>query len=492
MHSASRTTTGSDTDVASLITSFETALRSDDRRSLVENGRQLIARRPTLDHRWGQLGTIMAVNGEVTLARQAFEILLASCPGDPAAILAQVDMLAHIGAWIEVMELLRSWPANLSKPASYAYSRGTAALCLGDEDGARRFLEEAVRRYPHVGTPWLGLNLVANYSRDSVLGDFVIGSQALMDRAPAIARGAYYYALGKVHADRSEHAKAFHAYSEGARLTRALVSYRRELDRNSAEQAVSGFTTENIAKLAAAQTEATDKGIFVLGLPRSGTTLVEQILTSHSAVSDGGEIYRLILLAKDAGGSSMDAVTNFMGRFGAPEAANLWRHWLDERFPNSGRVVVKTLTNSRHLGLAASLLPQAPLIWLTRDPLDCAWSCFRTRFGSDATWSYDLEEMAYHFRLERELLSRWTDILGDKVLIVPLEGLISQPETWIRKLLAHCGLPEEPQVFEPQKNVRVVSTTSAMQVRQAINRNGIGIAEPYRKMLAPFETAFSA
>jgi hypothetical protein len=228
----------------------------------------------------------------------------------------------------------------------------------------------------------------------------------------------------------------------------------------------------------------------VLGLPRSGTTLVEQILTSHSEVSDGGETFGLALLAKEIGGRSFDAVQRYVEEHGAASAARLWQHWLSERFPAPGRVIAKSLVNRRFVGLAATLLPEAPLIWLQRDPLDCAWSCFRTRFAGEAPWSYDLEEIAFHFRVEADLLARWREMLGDRVLVVPFESLVSEPEPWIRRILAHCGLAEEPGVFAPHENERAVTTTSALQVRQPINRKGIGVAGPYRAFLAPFIDAY--
>jgi hypothetical protein len=153
-------------------------------------------------------------------------------------------------------------------------------------------------------------------------------------------------------------------------------------------------------------------------------------------------------------------------------------------------VVDKTFTTPRMLGVAAALLPEAPLIWLTRDPLDCAWSCFRTYFASGTPWSYDLEDLAFHFRLEDELLSRWRDILGDRLLVVRYEALAVDPEPEIRRILAHCGLPEEPQAFAPHENPRAVTTASVMQVRQPINRKGIGVAMPYREFLQPFLDAY--
>ena len=311
-----------------------------------------------------------------------------------------------------------------------------------------------------------------------------------MDEPAAADRGAYFYALGKARADRGEHALAFAAYAKGARLTRHQNSYSRERDSFTAKDSVEGYDAGRIAALAKQQSEPTGRGIFVMGLPRSGTTLVEQILTSHSAVSDGAEIYKLGLLIQDIGGLSYPALSKYVEQGKAPAAARQWQHWLDERFPAPGRVVDKTLNTSRLLGIAATLLPEAPLIWIVRDPLDCAWSCFRSRFAGEAGWSYDLEDIAFHFRLEDELLAQWQGLLGERLLVVPYEALVADSETWIRDILAHCGLPEEPGPYAPHENSRAVTTASAMQVRHPINPAGIGSAQPYREFLEPFLKAY--
>ena len=226
------------------------------------------------------------------------------------------------------------------------------------------------------------------------------------------------------------------------------------------------------------------------GLPRSGTTLVDQILTSHSAVSGGGEVNLLRFLTHETGGASYPSVSAYAQRSGASSAAKLWNHLIEERFPGAARIVEKTLDTSRNLGLVASLLPDAPLVWLKRDPLDCAWSCFRSSFMQGIRWSNDLRDIAFHFRLEDHLLGQWQDILGDRLMLVPYEQLVSEPERWIRRILAHCGLPEEQAVFAPQENRRAVTTSSTLQVRRPIGRQAIGSAEPYRTLLAPFIEAY--
>jgi hypothetical protein len=272
---------------------------------------------------------------------------------------------------------------------------------------------------------------------------------------------------------------------------KSLASYSREHDEATAAEAVNGYDAARIAALASRQSEPTGRTIFVTGLPRSGTTLVEQILTAHSAVADGAEINRLGLFARDMRGMSYDALERYVDERGAPAAARLWQHWLDERFPGPGRIVDKTVNTTRMHGIAAALLPDAPLVWMTRDPLDRAWSCFRTSFLDAAMpWSYDLADIAFHFRLEDRLLEQWRRILGERLLVVPYEGLVTDPAAWIRRVLAHCGLADEPGVYAPHENRRAVTTASLMQVRRPINRASIGAAEPYREFLAPFITAY--
>src|SRR5690606_9952552 len=135
-----------------------------------------------------------------------------------------------------------------------------------------------------------------------------------------------------------------------------------------------------IADLGRQQDEPTHRAIFVTGLPRSGTTLIEQALTCHGKVSDGGEVNLLFQLVREIGGQSAFEIGAYVGDAGAGGLARLWHRLLDERFPGSCRVVDKSLNTPRFLGLAASVLPDAPLVWVTRDPLDQAWSCFRTYF----------------------------------------------------------------------------------------------------------------
>jgi len=441
---------------------------------------------------WQQMAYVAAGNGELTLAREAIDLLVEASGGGPEALYTKGGLLALLGDWRAADALVRTLPEDVPDPASNAYSRGMAALNLGKADEARRHLEQATLLLPQSGVAWLALSMSADLSREPVLADRLIAAARGMEGAASSQQVPYCYALGKAHAERGEHALAFDAFSRGARQMKSLLAYDRNGDRADAAKAVDGYSQERIAAIAAEQREPTGRTIFVAGLPRSGTTLVEQILTSHSAVSDGAETSRLFLLAGEVGGQSYPLLARYVAAEGVTSAARLWHHWLDELFPASSRIVDKTVTTSRFLGLAAALLPEAPLIWITRDPLDRAWSCFRTNFsGSAMPWSYDQADIAFHFRLEDQLLAQWREILGARLLTVPYESLVADPHAWIRRILAHCGLAEEPQAFAPHENRRPVPTASMMQVRRPINRDAIGSAEPYRQFLTPFIEAYS-
>ena len=474
-----------------LVAQLQPALERRDRAAQVDLVGRLVEMRAPMGSQWQQLAHIAANQGELTLARAAIELFVEASRDRPAAEYQKALLLTEMGFLHEAEAVLRALPEDVPSPQAGAFTRGTTLLMLGRIDEGRDYLERVALSQPRSGSTWLALAQSVDLASETALGDRIIAAERGMEPALPTERAAHCYALGKVHAARSEHALAFAAFARGAQLLRSVVAYDRAKDRDEAAEAVHGYDAAAIDALADRQSEATARSIFVTGLPRSGTTLVEQILTSHSSVSDGAEIARLDLLATEIGGRSLAALSHHVEANGVTQAARLWHHWLEERFPAPGRVVDKTVNTGRFLGLVAALLPEAPLIWVTRDPFDRAWSCFGTYFvWGNMPWSYDLEDIAYHFRLEDRLLAQWQPILGDRLLTVPLEALVADPDGWIRRILAHCGLTEEPQAFEPHRNRRPVATASMMQVRRPINRDGIGSAEPYRPLMRPFLEAY--
>jgi hypothetical protein len=474
-----------------LLHQLQPALATRDRARLAEIIGQLVALRAPVGEQWEQLAYLAASIGEFGLARKSADLLGAALGAGAASRYRKSALLFELGYLDEADALLASVPDGQLDPVALAYSRGMVAINLGRPEEARGHLEQVTRARPQLGSAWQLLSQTADLSGEPALSERIVAAERGMQSAPPAERAPYYYALGKVHADRGDHGGAFAAFARGAQTMKSVAPFDAAHDRAEAAEAVRGYSAERIAAVARTQAEPTDRTIFVIGLPRSGTSLMQQILTGHSEVCDGGELGFLSLLGGDVGGPSWPALDRFARGGGVAGAAGLWRHWLDGRFGPTGRIVNKAVDTSRFLGLAAALLPQAPLVWIERDPLDRAWSCFRTQFfGTSQAWTYDLADIAAHFRLEDQLLAQWRTLLGERLLVLSFEELVSEPAATIRKLLAHCGLADEPGPYAPHENRRSVKTASMAQVRRPINRDGIGTAAAYRAQMEPFVAAY--
>lgn len=473
-----------------LLEDLKRALAARDRASTNAAVTQLLDQRATLGPQWRSISELMRVSGEITLAHRAMDQFVAAAGNTPQARYSKAVLLTQTGRLREAHDYVEQLPVDVPDLAGHAYVLGNTAMTMGRVDEARGHLETAVKHRPGWGPAWLTMATAVNLAKDPIGERLLADAKAAERQGPGdLAR--YFYAVGKLHVDRREPDAAFAAFARGAKLLRGETPYSRKGNAANAQSAMTGFGDGLIERMNNRRARDTSRPIFVTGLPRSGTTLVEHILASHSAVQDGGELNIVQHVAVQVGGVSGDALEKFIAGGGSPDAmAALYLHLMAERFGPDRRVVDKTIDVSRCLGLIAAALPEAPLIWMRRDPLDSAWSCFRTFFIHGVGWSYDLNDIAHHFRLEDALLAFWQQRLGDRLLVVPYGELVESPEMWTRKLLSHCGLSEEAAVHTPHATERVVATASAMQVRRPINRDGLNVAGPYRQHLQPFVDAY--
>ena len=474
-----------------IVEELKKAMATKDRAAINFAIKQLLDMHAPLGEHWRSFAELMRINGELTLAHSAMDAFVASTGHSAEAKYAKVVLHTQCGQMQQAFDLLSTLPANIPDPAGHQYVLGNIAMSLGLFDAAKSYLNQAVTLKPGWGPSWLTLASIENFTDDTLCQRLIADKAAAKKHAPAeVAR--FYYALGKMYIDKGKADKAFASYSDGAKLLRKEVPYSKKGNETNAKNAMTGFDSGLIESLNQQKKQDTSRPIFVTGLPRSGTTLVEQIIASHSQVANGAELNIAQQLAVTVGGNSGEALQAYIDSGKSiDEVASLYLHLLSERFGQEGRIIDKSIDMSRFLGLIAAALPDAPLIWMRRDPLDSAWSCFRTFFIHGVGWSYDLSDIAHHFSLEDQLLDYWQQRLGKRLLVVPYQELVTSPEVWTKKLLAHCGLSEEAAPFSPHKTARVVMTASALQVRKPINRDGLNVAQPYIKQMQPFSKAYA-
>lgn len=476
----------------SLAQQFVSALSRRDPHAAAAVARRMVAERTPLGDQWRSVARFGVEAGEWTLAIGAIERFAEIDPDNPARRFAKAEVLATAGRLPEAVAALGDGAGD--DPRVH-HLLGTAHAELGNADRAAVHLRRALASAPFSGMTWLTLANLRRLAADDGDGRAIEDAARHLDRAPLAERAPLLYALGKYKDDVGDHDAAFDAFSRGAALARASRPYDAVTDRAAAARLASQFDPAWMER-SAARTGAS-RAVFVTGLPRSGTTLVEQILAAHDEVADGGELNLLPRAAAVMGGLDRPAVDAFLLRAGGPEQA--WRqvreaygHLLRERLGSDGRVVDKSLNTSRVAGVLRMAMPDAPLIWIRRDPIDAAWSCFRTYFAQGAPWSFDLRDIGAYFATEDLLFEHWRRALGERMLVVSYADLVERPEPEIVRMLDHCRLPRQSGLLDFHRSARAVRTASVAQVRRPINRDGLGAAAPYRGRLEPFLKAYGA
>lgn len=447
--------------------------------------------------KWGAVSRLAMTIGAISDALTAAEQHARVNPADPGPRLAHGEMLAHFGRGAEACEvglaLAREQPGN---PGAWHFL-GTCLAQVGDTEASIAALRKAMPLHADpspMAWSWQALAESKTFGADD---PDLQAMTDLMGRLPPgdsgiEARSVLLYALGKAYDDLGDTKRAFSAYSEGAAIMQARRGYSATDTDSFVDQVVQGWTADFAARLPEASTRS-DRPIFVFGLPRSGTTLIEQILVSHADVVDGAEINLFSAAAMGIKGFTPDVVASFASNRGGEGFDAIGRAYLGmigERFGPTGRIVDKTLNHSRYLGLIRHVLPDARFIWLSRSPGGVAWSCFRTRFARGVDWSWSLDDMGRYFRGEDRLREHWTEQFGDAVLTVPYDALVGDIEPWITRILDHVGLPPQAGLSDFHKTERAVTTASFAQVRKPLYTSSREAWRRYETELAPFFDAY--
>jgi Tfp pilus assembly protein PilF len=369
---------------------------------------------------------------------------------------------------------------------------GSALLSLGDIEAARAAFRQAIRAAPREGRYYRDLAGCHRFTED----DPDLTAMRALAGAPAglgtESRIELAFALGKATADVGQWAESFRHYRQGNALKRVTVAYDEAETLRAMERAGARFTAERLDR--ALPGPAAEQPIFVVGMPRSGTTLVEQILASHGLVFGAGErpdLHEAIL----RGVGDVPAAMLFDAAAALPEAA-LRRIGEDYATRMRGiagdaaRVVDKMPGNFLHLGVIRLALPHARVIHVRRDPLDTCVSCFCTLFSGEQPFSYNLAELGRYYRAYEALMRHWRRVLPRAMLLeIAYEDVVEDLEGAARRMLAHCALPWDARCLRFQDTSRTVRTASRAQVRQPLYRGSVGRSAVYAPWLGPLRDA---
>ena len=368
--------------------------------------------------------------------------------------------------------------------ASAVYNRGVAQVQLGRFDEAARDFRRALQINPQLVAAYFHL---AQMRHPTFCDEDVARLEEILlqPELPAKDRSFAAFALGNAYDARREFDRAFACFDQANRL--AARDYDPAAHENFVDRLISVFSAERLRSSSFAQNDD-ERPVFIVGMPRSGTTLVEQIISSHPAAAAGGEqlpLDRIAAKLSDGVGSlDFPEVAALLDNAAADAAARQYVGALDERAGDASRVTDKLPSNYLYLGLAALLFPQATIIHCRRHPLDTCVSCFFQNF-EQSPYAFDFAHLASRFRAYRRLMEHWSSVLPITIHHVDYEALVDDPDTVSRNLIAACGLPWDERCLSPHRNARPVDTASVWQVRQPIYRNSVARWRNYRQHLQP-------
>ena len=377
-------------------------------------------------------------------------------------------------------------------------SRGHALKTAGFGDQAVASYRAAIEADPLNGDAWYALANLKIYR----FTDEEIAHMQQIEEDPNLSfmsRIHVAFALGKAFEDRGEYAPSFLRYDRGNSLKRSSTRYTTEQMREEFAAQKKHCTAELFSRRTELGADAPDP-IFIVGLPRAGSTLLEQILASHSQVDGTLELPNILSLAHTLRGRKHvtdreryprilhDLPDEELARMGEEYIENTRAHrkgapFFTDKMPN----------NFRHIGLIHLILPNAKIIDARRNPMDCCWSCFKQLFAEGQEFTYSLEDIGQYYRAYVDLMDHWDNVLPKgRILRVQHEDVIEDLEGQVRRILDYCGLPFEQACIEFHKTERAVRTASSEQVRQPISRAGLEQWRPFEAYLEPLKSALGS
>lgn len=428
-------------------------------------------------------------------ALRELDRLLAVDPRNPGYRNLHAAVLTRVGEFDRALEVYGKLLEEYSGQAKVWMSYGHVLKTAGRQEDAITAYRKSIKLEPGLGEAYWSL---ANLKTFRFTSAEVAAMQAQLRRADISDndRLHFHFAIGKAQEDTASYAESFGHYSEGNRLRRETSHYDADETSGHVARSKALFTPEFFAERAGWGCPAADP-IFIVGLPRSGSTLIEQILASHSAVEGTMELPDVGVIARTLGSrtsrSDKSLYPEVLAELDADRIRELGEQYLQQtriqRKAGTPYFIDKMPNNFAHVGLIHLALPNARIIDARRHPLDCCWSGFKQHFARGQNFTYGLEDIGRYYRDYVELMAHFDRVLPGRVHRVFHETLIEDTEAEIHRALHYCNIQFEPACLRFYETERAVRTASSEQVRRPINREGMGQWRHFEPWLAPLRTA---
>jgi tetratricopeptide (TPR) repeat protein len=441
------------------------------------------------------LGMLCLERGDFQEAEEYLSRATALAPNDcvPMSLLAMAKM--H-GGDTEGAIACAMRTIALPPSAGVLHRMGSLFREAGEFDKAQECYERAIRLQPDYVPPYFSLGTVRKYQADEPAFRQLMKLKDRADSIPPRDRAALHFTIGKAFLDQGDADNGFHHFDLGNRTKRSMISYDPATFEKHVDGIISLFTADVVAKHAGKGVPER-RPIFIVGMPRSGSTLTDQILSSHPAVQSAGEMNMFILSMPGFSNEATPGVNS-------ATAPTITRRLLDEMSPEmltgiarkylaltapiakgAPHVVDKMLYNYFWIGMIRLALPNAKIIHCTRDPVDTCLSIWQLMFNDGTPWAYDQREIGRYYLAYAKLMAHWNRLFPGDLYEANYERMIADQEGETRKLLELCGLPWDDRCLKFHENTRAVTTWSATQVRQPIYKSSVGKWKQYERYLQP-------
>lgn len=485
--------TAQPTDVAAIRMMAELAGRIGRYKDAENLLRRAIDLAPAFTAARANLAIVLYKQNRFAEAGEVLEQVMAQDPANASSRNLLAATLGRTGDYDEALaiyaELTEAFPDHAKLWMSYGHMLKT----VGRQEDSIAAYRRALAVEPHLGEVWWSL---ANLKTVSFSDDDIAAMEAaLAADIPSEDAFHLHFAMGKAWGDRKDAASSFRHYAAGNDLRSRELGYDPEATTRQVDRMIEVLTPDFLAARRGVGDPSPDP-VFILGLPRAGSTLLEQILSSHSAIEGTMELPDIPAIAmreaKAACGDPRDWPGAVAGM--APQRlADLGAEFLErtrvQRKTAKPFYIDKLPNNWAYAGLICLILPNAKIIDARRNPLDCCFSNFRQHFAKGQGFSYSLDHIGRYYADYVRAMDHYDRVLPGRIHRVIHERLLDDPASEVRAMLGYLGLPFEEACMEFHRNTRAVRTASSEQVRRPINRDGMGQWEPYEAWLGPLRAA---